>query len=270
MLPSGHVQSAFGGTWTPVRLPGGQGEAFRCGDIVLKPCHDAGEAAWIAQLHLDLVQDGFRLSQPVAAAGGAWVVDGWQGWTFVEGEPATDRWSDVIATCRAFHRATASIPRPGIIDTRRTPFARADRIAWGEDPPDVLPRLQPLIERLQSLLTPVDLPNQVIHGDFTGNVLFATGLPPAVIDISPYWRPAEYAQAIVVTDALDWHGADTTILELVGDIPYIDQLLVRAEIFRLAILDGLARDGADVLDSISGHLATVDMLTDLLGGTVCP
>ncbi len=32
-------------------------------------------------------------------------------------------------------------------------------------------------------------PPQLVHGDLTGNLLFHTSLPPAVIDLSPYWRP---------------------------------------------------------------------------------
>ena len=41
----------------------------------------------------------------------------------------------------------------------------------------------------------------MIHADLTGNVLFADGLPPLVLDLSPLWRPAVAAAAIVVADA---------------------------------------------------------------------
>ena len=52
-----------------------------------------------------------------------------------------------------------------------------------------------------------------MHGDLTGNVLFARGLPPAVIDFSPYWRPVGFASAVVVGDALLWEGADESLLD---------------------------------------------------------
>ena len=55
-----------------------------------------------------------------------------------------------------------------------------------------------------------------MHGDLTGNVLFADDLAPAVIDFSPYWRPTGFASAIVVGDALLWEGADETLLAAVG------------------------------------------------------
>jgi uncharacterized protein (TIGR02569 family) len=265
MLPPDTVRSAFGCTALPVPLPGGQGEAVRCGEIVLKPCHDAEEASWIAQMHVDITPGGFRLPQPVRAEGVGWVAEGWQAWSLVAGVHASGRWPEVIATCRAFHRATATIARPALLARRTSPFARADRIAWGEEPADCVPTFRPVVEKLLSLLNPSDLPSQLIHGDVAGNVLFADGLPPAVIDVSPYWRPAAYAEAIVVADALDWYEADASILELVADIPELDQLMARAEIFRIAILDGLHREGADTLDAVSEHMRTVEWLEDRLG-----
>lgn len=144
-------------------------------------------------------------------------------------------------------------------------FARADRIAWAEERADFHPRIVPVIEQLRSLVEPLDLPDQLIHGDMTENVLFAPDLPPAVIDVSPFWRPAAYAQAIVVVDALDWYGADESILTLVSDVPDIYQLMVRAEIFRIAVLDGFHKEGVDTLGALSGHLQTVDMLTHRIG-----
>src|SRR5690606_19565516 len=155
--------------------------------------------------------------------------------------------------CRAFHAALRSVAKPAFLDTRNTPFARADRIAWGEESATFHPRLAPLVQRLQALMQPVDLPGQVIHGDITENVLFEPGRAPAVIDFSPYWRPAAYAQAIVVVDALDWYGADESILSLVSDVAEIDQLMVRAELFRICILNELNREGADTLDAVTGH-----------------
>ena len=39
--------------------------------------------------------------------------------------------------------------------------------------------------------------SQVVHGDLFGNVLFAGDAPPAVIDITPYWRPAGWAVGVI-------------------------------------------------------------------------
>ena len=62
-----------------------------------------------------------------------------------------------------------------------------------------VPELADVAARLLAQPDPPDEP-QLVHCDLTGNVLFAAGLPPAVIDISPYWRPPSYAEGVVVAD----------------------------------------------------------------------
>jgi len=62
------------------------------------------------------------------------------------------------------------------------------------------------LPRLAAALEPVEARSQLIHGDLTGNVLFAEHLPPAIIDLSPYWRPTSFASAIVIADALVWEA----------------------------------------------------------------
>jgi len=57
-----------------------------------------------------------------------------------------------------------------------------------------------------------------VHGDLTNNVLLTAGQPPGIIDFSPYWRPPEYAEGIIIADALSWHEAPATLLEDV-DVP---------------------------------------------------
>jgi hypothetical protein len=80
----------------------------------------------------------------------------------------------------------------------------------------------------------------VIHGDLTGNVLFAPGVAPAIIDLAPYWRPPAFASAIVVADALVWEGADATLLEAVAHVERFEQYLLRALVYR-AVTDRLFR-----------------------------
>ena len=49
--------------------------------------------------------------------------------------------------------------------------------------------------------------------------------------MSAYWRPAAYACAIIIADALVWEGADTSILAAVRHIDGFGQYLLRALIF---------------------------------------
>jgi hypothetical protein len=98
------------------------------------------------------------------------------------------------------------------------------------------------VSRLLAAFRPVTLPAQLMHGDFGGNVLFADGEPPAVIDFSPYWRPAGLAIAVAAVDALLWYGARPDILQELAGEPDLNQLLARALVFRL-VTEIIARDG---------------------------
>jgi hypothetical protein len=115
---------------------------------------------------------------------------------------------------------------------RHDAWSIADRAAWGDGP--LTPYLDaPHVARLANRLVPVSAPSQVIHGDLTGNVLFADPLPPAVIDLSIYCRPLAYASAVVVADALVWEGATSQQLESVNSREGFGQFLARALLFRI-------------------------------------
>jgi uncharacterized protein (TIGR02569 family) len=231
-----------------VALPGGTGSSWRVGDAVLKPLDlAADELAWRAETYERIRCDGFRVAAPLRAAGGALVVDGWTAAHAVPGRHETGRWADIIAAGERFDAALAGVPRPGFIDRRTNPWAVADRVAWGETPADAYLDTRHL-PRLIAALRPVRAPSQLVHGDLTGNVLFHPVLPPAIIDFSPYWRPAGYAAAIVVGDALTWEGADERLLDAVAHIEGFAQLLLRAVIFRVVtdrILRGAGHDDED-------------------------
>ena len=139
-----------------------------------------------------------------------------------------------------FHRALADVPEPELVGRRTDRWAVADRVAWGEIPAEQFLHVEHLSE-LVAARQPLEAPRQLVHGDLTGNVLFAEGLTPAIIDFSPYWRPTAYPSAIVVADALVWEGADETLLDAVSHLPSFPQFLVRALIMR-AVVDRLFRE----------------------------
>ena len=201
----------------PEPLAGGTGRSWRAGSLVLKPLDCAErEIPWQAELFASIEQDGFRVAAPLPD-----VIDGWTARLFLEGRHEHGRWREIIAVGERFHAALAGVPRPdAIIDTRTNPWEVGDRVAWGERPYDG-------IDDLLAALEPIDAPSQLIHGDLTGNVLFHDDLPPAIIDFAPYWRPTEYATAIVVTDAVLWEGAPEELLDEAQR-----QYLLRALIYR--------------------------------------
>jgi uncharacterized protein (TIGR02569 family) len=263
--PPARVLAAFGASVPPVPLAGGQGTAWRSGDVVLKPLdRDEAELAWEVELFDSLACEGFRVARTLRAADGSLVVEGWCASEALAGRHEERRWADVIAVGERFHSALASIPRPDFLDRRSDRWSVSDRVAWGEVPADEYMPVKHL-PRLLAALRPVAAPSQLIHGDLTGNVLFADG-PAAVIDFVPYWRPTAFAAAVVVADALVWEGADERLLDAVADIDDLPQYLLRALVFR-AVTDRLFRlDKPLRPDSADPYLPAVDLACRLADG----
>jgi uncharacterized protein (TIGR02569 family) len=242
--PSSGVLHAFGVDGPARPLAGGQGTSWVAEGVVLKP-DDGVLHEWLAEAFAGLTGDGFRLAEPVRARDGAWSVQGWSATRWLDGaDPdysAVSTWQEIITAGRAFHRAVATLGRPDFIDTRQDWWARADRAAWGETAVRFLPEFAGLAHRLRDTLEPLGRP-QLVHADLTQNVLFAPGLAPAVIDVSPYWRPPAYAEGVVVADALCWHDAPPSLWETVGvSAPAV----ARALLFRMATTNERIRDGGD-------------------------
>jgi hypothetical protein len=209
----------------------------------------------------------FRVPEPRRSAAGDWVAGdpetgAWVAWQWLPGQPAdwaglSPRWSRLVAVSRAFHAALAGLPAPPWLGRDGTPWTVADQVAWGDrDPEDILADgrgapagLNGQVRRLLAALRPVRVSDQLVHGDLGGNVLFAEDQPPAVIDFSPYWRPAGYASAIVVADAVAWYGARPSLLATVDR-----QLLIRAVLFRLlcaADLEAARREFRPALQALA-------------------
>ncbi|MEU7909463.1 hypothetical protein [Microbispora bryophytorum] len=236
------VRTAFGVPSGPARLlPGGDGTCWLAGGLVLKPAPRPAVASWLAEVFADLRGPGFRVPLPVRAADGSWVAGGWAAWTAVEGEPdPVARWPDLVAASRAFHAALAGVPAPDWLGRGRNRWAVAERVAWDQAEVELAPELSDLVEGLRAAIRPVRLPDQLVHGDIAGNVLFAAGQPPTVTDFSPSRRPTGYALAIAAVDLLAWSAAPPSILDELAHEDDIDQLLLRALIWRL-VTESLGR-----------------------------
>jgi hypothetical protein len=241
------VLQAFGVDWPGRPLAGGQGTSWAVDGLVLKPA-DGPLHEWLADVLADVTADDFRIAEPVRARDGAWVAHGWSATRWVEGgEPdysAVSTWREILAAGRAFHRAVAHLGRPDFLDRRQDWWARADKAVWGERDIRFRPEFAAVAQRLQGALEPLGRP-QIVHADLTNNVLFAPGLAPAIIDVSPYWRPPEYAEGVVVADALCWHGAPASLPETV-DVSVA--AVARALLFRMATTNERVTSGADGVD----------------------
>ncbi|KOX45558.1 aminoglycoside phosphotransferase [Streptomyces sp. NRRL F-7442] len=236
-VPSRAVLDAFGVEGVPVPLPGGQGRSVLVGGAVFKPAEGSDdEVEWASALFESLAPDsGFRVPLPLRAADGRSVVGGWTASEFLTGEPGpSGHWAGVLAAGRAFHAALGTVPRPSFLSRATHPWAVGDRVAWGEQDVDVIDDLAAPFSVLRELRRPVRQDGaQLVHGDLAGNVLFAEGEAPAVIDFSPFWRPPVFAEAVVVVDGLLWFDLPPGLLTSGGGTPDWQQMLIRALIFRL-------------------------------------
>lgn len=69
--PPDHVLRAFGAPAEPPELlEGGQGRAWRCGNVVIKPVSDPAAASWLASTFEQVQVAGVRLARPVRSSDG--------------------------------------------------------------------------------------------------------------------------------------------------------------------------------------------------------
>lgn len=236
--PSEAVLDAFGLPEPAVLLPGGQGETWRSGAVVLKRAGMVSESVWRADVLEGLPESTeFRVARPVRSRHGEWIAHGWEATQLLAGATDVGRQDDVLTAGAAFHAAVAGLPRPGFLDERDDPWSYGDRVAWEEASAGGSPAYQELVSPLVEARRPVELASQVVHGDLPGNVMFADGLPPAIIDWPVYWRPPAWASAVAVADALCWYDAKPELAARWSGLPEWGQMLVRALIYRITTDD---------------------------------
>lgn len=265
--PPADVLAAFGIDAEPRPLAP---PTWRAGDVVLKPGVDVRLQTWLGTEVAPLAREGFRLAEPLSARDGSWVVAGWAASGWAEGVSAVERgagphaWKAALDGGRAFHRAIAHLPRPSWLARRRSWWADADRRAWGEaGPAEPVPELAATARLLEAACRPLGDP-QVVHGDLGGNVLLADGLDPAIIDVSPYWRPPAYAEGVLVADALCWSGAGPDLLDVLHvSVPAV----ARGLLFRLWTTHERVLAGVDVEELAAETRAYADATVAIgLGG----
>jgi uncharacterized protein (TIGR02569 family) len=219
-----YVQVAFGVRDEPVAVRLGGVRGWRCGDLLLRSVADAAAAAWAAGVLDGLSVEGLRLARPVRSSDGRWVVAGYSACRYLAGRPEP-RYDDAVAASLRLHAAMVGVRRPRLLDEMDDLAARASTAAWGEQRIAMDPAAGgDLFDQYAPCRRPVAPPNQVVHGELFGTLLFAGGEAPAVLDLVPFWRPP-----------LAWGGADAGLVSRWAHLEAWDQMLLRALLFRLAL-----------------------------------
>ncbi|HEY3527776.1 MAG TPA: TIGR02569 family protein [Nocardioides sp.] len=233
-VPSAEVLEAFGATVSPHPAERGMGRTWIAGDVVLKQVDLEAEHAWVCGVYDAWSCADVAVARPLRADG-RWSFAGWGAQALLPG--ATARAGDdpdwFREVHRVFHRAVAELARPAFLDDREDAWTYGERVAWDGKAPEGARETLALLTRALDLLEPIEVAEQLVHGDLGGNVL-RDGDRAAVIDWPPYWRPADWALAVVATDAVCWEGADESLLDDWSTGETWPQLLLRAAIYRLA------------------------------------
>jgi len=248
-------------TGIPKLLSGGQGLSYLCGNTVIKPVDDAEESTWTASVFFNLSSIFLRIPKPVRATDGNWIYKGWCAYSFIDGETTKKRWSEKINVGREFHSLLQDTEKPSFLEKRTHPWAIADKMVWGESKLKYSKALAPVVSRLLPFVQEITLPSQIIHGDLSGNILFHLDLKPGVIDFSPYWRPAEYATAIIIVDSMVWEHAPIDLLNEMPDTEQMNQLLIRAALWRIITTEQCSiQFGAGNIDDVLAYQPFIDEL----------
>jgi len=259
--PSAHVLQMFDVHEVPTPLHGGEGNTFRAGNIVLKPALQIELVEKCAAVLSTITEDGFRVNRPVRTIDGKWTCEGWQAFYFLEGVHVKGRWKEKIDISIKFHRALQKFPLSDFIAEGNSPWEVADRVVWNGTVEEYGEKVRPITDRLLAVKTNIDIPSQLIHGDMTGNILFHETLSPAIIDFSPYIRPAAYATAIIVVDAVVWEGAQMALLSEMENTHLNNQLLIRAALWRIRTTDEFSRrNQSDPTSEVTPYSHFVDGL----------
>lgn len=271
--PTQEILNGFGVFEDSVLLSGGQGINYRAGNMVFKPVADSRGASFEADIYSKIItNDKFRVLRPIRAEDGSWVFKGWTAYEFISGKHILGKYAESIEIGREFHKALSVFPKPDFWGNGTNVWSIADKMAWGEIPFHDFELSNEPLKKIFALLEGNRLPNQLMHGDYgPGNILFEDKLPPAVIDFSPYWRPADFSIAVMMLDAIVWEGLDAivwegvdeSIFELGKDVKDFKQLLLRGIIRRTCEYIGHQlhpENTKDRTDGIVKYLSLLDLV----------
>jgi len=218
-------------------LHGGQGDAFRSGNLVIKKVFEPEKYRWYAELLSRHPFFDVKYSRPVRSLSGSFIEEGYGATQFLDGEFIAGRMKEKIQASKTFNRQLKDIPKPKNFNLWISPWTRAQNLAWNnfQLPVEFDTNASRDLGELFRLWKPIDLPVQLIHVDLSGNILF-DGDVPVIIDFTPGFFPKEYAEVLLLSDSIAWFDEPLESLDLLPiNKESTFQMLLRAVLFRLSV-----------------------------------
>lgn len=244
-------------------LKGGQNESIKVGDLVIKPVHEKEKYLWLSEVLGEINFENLRVATPLKSKGGNFIEDSFGATPYFEAQFYNSKLEEKLDACRELNSKVAGIRKPKEYNKWESPWTKAQSLAWSHKISS--PLLPKEIEELIRLRTTLNLPEQLIHVDLAGNILFDEEGNPIIIDFTPGFYPKEYSEVLLLIDSIAWYQASMEALHLLNlekDIQ--DQLILRALIFRLSVPLFLHTDPKNKIEDFQkdyqGYSPIVDFL----------
>ncbi len=271
LKPSKEVLKKFGVKRDVRLMNGGLKRCFRAGDTILKyvPGSSEEEVSWLSNLLNSIESKKFRLQKYLTSEDGRHIEDGWVAYYFLSGNLIKGGLPEKRSVLEAFHKKIKDVPKPPHLkENRKDPWTMADKMVWDELPLNCHERILKAIQDLFKQRAPFRAVNQLIQGD-PSNILFDETEPPALIDLSWHWRPADFSLAVLAADNLIcWCKEECDCLprnEVIAafeDVKHFKQLLIRAVLRRALELEGLRKFSEKYLYEIDNHVPAINFVYD--------
>lgn len=214
---------------------------WRVGTVVFSRALSADAAAWSAKTREKLQIPGLRIARPIRSTDGRYVVSGWRASSHIDGT-LSRRVDEVVLAALRLDDALSELEIPGFAQQPgEDPFARADRAAWSGGTTG-----NELVAELAELMTPLQAPDQVCHGDLLASTIFSGYQAPAVTDLVAVAHPHGYSAALVMVDGLIAGAVDSGVIDRFDHLPGLDQLLLRALAYRVLVLEYLPETAPNI------------------------
>ncbi|MBC3185880.1 TIGR02569 family protein [Corynebacterium sp. zg-331] len=238
----------------PVPLGSAWDHGWRIGDVVLSRAVGP-HVAWSARVRDRLSVPGLTVARPVRSTDGRFVAGGWRASTFVPGH-LVQRVDETVVAALRLEAALVSVEEQP--DTSGDDiFSVADRCAWSPDVGAVDmglkdARLREVIQALRAAREEVSSPVGIGHADMLGTTVYAEGGGPALTDLVGVVRPHGYTAAQTMVDALLIGATDAEVFERFSHVPDLDQLAVRAVLYRAYVDAQMEGVKSNIVSNLEG------------------